>query len=318
MAGGGLNMDQLNDQLRRAERAVARAAMSGMSREQLTKLEAHFHNMKERATKQVAAYVKAQNSPKTPPERILRMTIQAMEMPNHWLAREYRAHMLRMIEGNSRIPDAYRSQLPNDVAAVLRACPSAAGLVRELTLRGQRGATASAGKLGSNANSAIGAAYEIMGTAALTKSVYKSSNGGRLLHIDVGRDLVTFGDKMTVNRQPDADGKMQYPTRGTVENDLRIWRDGREIGIDFKHVKDAGKKGSSADLRNQVENVVTALQHGQLHEYNFVTNGAFSETFKGVISDANDKLAATGHARISMFEYVTTLATDPANDGAAG
>ena len=77
--------------------------------------------------------------------------------------------------------------------------------VRELTLRGQRGATGSASKMGSESNAAVGAAYELMGSAALTARVSQPVNAGASpLFIQSGKDIVTFGDKSNLNRRSEA------------------------------------------------------------------------------------------------------------------
>ncbi len=239
-------------------------------------------------------------------------TIRALENRDHWKSREYRERLVRIVEGNAIIPTDYKKQLPYDVAAVLAACPDAGGLVKELTLRGQRGAIGSVSKLGSRGNAAIGTAYELMGTAVLTRKVVPSSNGGRRLHICSGQDLVTFGVKSNINRQLRPDGSLDLPTRRTIECDLRIGRmvplePYREIGVDFKHVQHAGVKSSSKDHENQVANVVKALQQGDIDEFHFVTNGRFGESFMTVVNRANDVLRGASLASISCHDYVSSL-----------
>lgn len=243
----------------------------------------------------------------------IRTAIKALESDGHWASKEYRANLIATIEQNGRIPDAYKKQLSKDVAAVLKACPHAGGLVRELTLRGQRGATGSKSKLGSNSNAAIGAAYELMGSAALTATVSRPVNkDASSLFINSGVDIVTFGDKTYLNRRSEDGIKWHRPTRGKIECDVRIGRpsliDGyREIGIDFKHTEEMGKKYASRDFENQVENVVEAIKHGQIHEYHFVTNGTFGQSFREVINDANAELAKRGEAPIGLHERVSTV-----------
>jgi len=158
-----------------------------------------------------------------------------------------------------------------------------------------------------------------MGTAALTRKVSTPVNGGLKLYIDPIRDIVTFGDKSTINRQINGDtGAMERPTRKTIECDIRIARktltEYREIGVDFKHVKEARTKYASEDLRNQVENVVKALQQGQLHEYHFVTNGRFGDSFRHVIDATNETLVKEGYNPIACHEFVSSVARDPLLD----
>jgi hypothetical protein len=256
--------------------------------------------------------------PSAASEANVKTTIAGLTSDAHWAAEEIRANLMTMIEQNGRIPEAYKGQLRHDVAAVLLMCPHAGGLVRELTLRGQGRATGSASKLGSHSNSGVGAAYEIMGAAALAKGGSKASNGAPSLNIYSGRDIVTFGDKSYMNRRIIDKDTWEAPSRASIECDIRIARptiDGfREIGVDFKHVRENGTKHSSADLKNQVENVVEAIKSGQLHEYHFVTNGNFGSGAKEVIAQANVELARTGDTPIGIHEYVHTLSSDPTAD----
>jgi hypothetical protein len=234
--------------------------------------------------------------------------IRTLENSDHWQSKEYKKLLFRMIEGNTRIPREYKEQLPRDVARVLRLCPSAAGIVKAMTLRGQRTPLASHGKLGSDANSAIGSAYELMGTAALSRKVSTSVNGGPALYIDPAFDKVTFGAKSNINRQVSRLGLIEMPSRKTVESDVVIGRKTltsyREIGIDFKHAGEARPRYASQDLRNQVDNVVWAIRHGQLDEYHFVTNSTFGSSFREVIDVANSEL---GHNLIGCHEHVTSV-----------
>ena len=98
------------------------------------------------------------------------------------------------------------------------------------------------------------------------------------------------------------------PSRKTIECDVLIQRNTltsyREIGIDFKHGGEARPRYASDDLKNQVNNVVRAIQHGQLDEYHFVTNTTFGTSFREVIDSANQEL---GHHTIGCHEHVTSL-----------
>lgn len=237
--------------------------------------------------------------------------IRALETKDHWLSREYKKCLLRLVEQNSRIPERYREQLPHDVACVLRVCPDAAGLVKAMTLRGQNTPIGSRAKLGSDSNAAIGSAYELMGTAALIEKVSTPVNGGPKLSINAALDTVTFGPKSTINREMNRLGIIELPTRRTIESDIRIGRFDRlagyrEIGVDFKHSM-KGIRHASADLKNQVENVTKAIRHGELDEYHFVTNGKFATSFLKIIDSANEELKASGHNPIACHEYVTTV-----------
>lgn len=238
--------------------------------------------------------------------------ISALERDDHWRSKEFKETLLTVIEQNARIPDEYREQLPKDVARVLCVCPDAAGLVKAMTLRGQSRPLASRARLGSDSNVAIGSAYELMGTAALIGKVSSPVNGGPKLFI-APTDEVTFGVKSTINREMNRFGFVELPTRRTIESDIRIGRPDpycgyREIGVDFKHSREAVRYASS-DLKNQVENVARAIRHGEVDEYHFVTNGRFAESFQQVIDAANEELKASGCTPIACHEYVTTLPT---------
>ena len=180
-----------------------------------------------------------------------------------------------------------------------------------MTLRGQNGPLGSRAKLGSDSNAAIGSAYELMGTAALIGKVSTPVNGGPTLFINAGFDKVTFGPKSTINREMTKLGFVEPPTRRSIECDIRIGRPNllgvyREIGVDFKHSKEETKH-ASADLKNQVENVIKAIRHGEIHEYHFVTNGKFGTSFRKVIDAANEELKASGFSAIACHEYVLTV-----------
>jgi hypothetical protein len=310
----------MQDAFERAEFAVACARRDGATVEEIARLEEKIRSLKGEAYHDLRQAL--------PPKSFLgRVTaaaqanvetmIKALSSTGHWASKDAQANLVAMIERNGRIPDEYKAQLPTDVAAVLRACPQAGGLVTELTMRGQRGATGSSSKLGSKSNAGVGAAYELMGTAALTTRLSQPVNvGAQPLYIQSGKDIVTFGDKTYLNRRSEDGVKWQAPTRRTIECDVRLGRllipDGiREIGVDFKHTKEMGQRNASADLKNQVENVVEAIKHGQIHEYHFVTNGSFGPGFREIINMANSELSRRGESAIGMHEYVTTLATDP-------
>lgn len=236
--------------------------------------------------------------------------IKALETNDHWRSKEFKNTLLDLVEQNARIPAKYREQLPHDVARVLRQCPDAAGLVKAMTLRGQTSPLGSHSKLGSNANTALGSAYELMGTAALIGKVSVPVNGGPKLCIEV-LDHVAFGIKSTINREMNRLGKIDLPSRRTIESDIRIGRSDllngyREIGVDFKHSK-AGVRYASKDLKSQVKGVERAIRHGEIHEYHFVTNGRFGESFREEVESANEKLKASGCSLIACHEYVTTI-----------
>ncbi len=318
---------EVDDAIKWATRMLERASAAGLDDATSKRLEHQLAQLKAFAQARLKDNVSSPAPPRGPGDaptsnkwvlkqfsepaavRNAPIVMRALRDPDHWRSKEYTTILLRMVQGNARIPDSYKEQLPSDVAEVLRVCPNAAGIVKAMTLRGQGTPLASPGKLGSDANAAIGSAYELMGTAALARQTSTAVNGGPRLYIDPAVDTVTFGIKSNINRQANHLGLIELPTRRTIECDVRIGRKEsplvyREIGIDFKHGAEARPKYVSDDLRNQVDNVVQAINHGQIHEYHFVTNTTFGNSFREVIDAANQKL---GHTAIGCHEHVTSL-----------
>jgi hypothetical protein len=332
----------IDEAVARAERAVARAASAHLPEKRLQELQGLLSNLKGLAQarlrdnvlvpsvsrmkgeSQPSAEYLAERFSKASAQRNLPTVLAALESTTHWRSKAFQQSLMQFIEGNQRLPDRYRESLPRDTAAVLRACPHASGLVKELTFRGQRGATGGRSKLGAKSNSAIGSAYEIIGTAALiSKGSDPSNPGAPQLGVRSGFDNIGFGSKYYPNRTLTDDGKTwDKLTRESVEADLLIQRPSlvngvREIGVDFKHVKEAGTKYSSAYHKNQVENVEKVIRQDLLQEYHFVTNGTFSASFKKEIDTVNARLVGDGLTPIAYHEYVTTIVHDPLAGGEA-
>jgi hypothetical protein len=225
--------------------------------------------------------------------------------PSHWASKDYRASLDFIICGNQRIPDAIKPQLYRDVARVLELAPHGGGIVKALTLRGQRGASGAQGKLGNRGNAGIGYAYEFMGTAALSYGASTPRNAGASpLYIEPGVHTVSFGNKVPLDRRLVNAGDGLKPG---LECDISIYdpRNGREIGVDFKHTEST--KHSSAKDKAQIDAVVQAIKERQIDEYHFVTNKTFGEGFMRDIAAANEVLAARGDPLIGCHEYVSTL-----------
>lgn len=311
----------LNGTLARGELIIEQAKRDGASSGEIARLEQQLESLRGEARRSARAALQVSfdllgGRTTAASKANIAMVHSAMSDDNHWAAKEMRAGLMKLIERSGHIPASYKPQLHRDLAIVLRMCPHAGGLVQELTLRGQRGATGSSSKIGSKSNAAVGAAYELMGAAALATKVSKPTNpGAPALFIRSGEDIVTFGDKTYLNGSPGEAGKWKSPARSTIECDLRIGRstlDGyREIGVDFKHRAEMGTTYSSKNLVNQVDAVASAIKAGQLDEYHFVTNGTFGGGFPGKIAEVNSELVGLGLTPISIHEHVTTLAVDP-------
>ncbi|MCB1469855.1 MAG: hypothetical protein KDK08_22520 [Rhizobiaceae bacterium] len=257
----------------------------------------------------------------------------------HWAHEAFRQELFRVVEATGRIPEKYKETLARDAARLLEVCPKAGGLVTAMVTRGQpRGSFAR--RLATKGNDAVGAAYEIMGTAALCEKVSRPSNTKHKapdLHIDPTKDKLVFGPKAYMNHRYAHDRRVADRSRKTTEADAQFFREGREIGIDFKHVKEAGTRSSSKDLINQIDAVKEQIKAGQYAEFHFVTNGKFSPDLVEAVDAANDELlslerretedvvregvisrkSATGDglAKIALHEHVNSIVDDPFSDG---
>ncbi|MBS1301534.1 hypothetical protein [Loktanella sp. SALINAS62] len=341
LAPGDL-IDQVMD---KANRALERAVASGANQKTINRLRAQFDNLRGLTRERMRANVSGPADRKvegfqpvdtelafkqfseSAAQRNSKPIIRAIKSTSNYQHEEVKQQILKIVDRQEKLGSIYRDQLVTDVARVLEICPRAAGIVKALTFRGQKEGMTLMKDIASRGNKAIGSAYELMGTAALgdkTSIASNSKHSAPSLRINVGKDHVVFGAKSHINSSF-PDGKTRVAsTRKTIESDIQIGRktpDGyREIGVDFKHVKNAGSK--SLDRRggrdvSQIENVAKAIQSGDLHEYHFVTNGRFSEPFKEAIDKVNDDLVASGNDPIGLHEYVSTLVNDPMSDGKA-
>jgi hypothetical protein len=296
--------------LDRARFFLDKARRNGAPSEVMRRLEATYESLKGQAHQLQRAALKVEfpltclGQKRTYASELNIQTAKAALLdPSHWASKDYRSGLTSIIAGSGRIPEAIKPQLYRDVARVLELAPHGGGIVKELTLRGQRGASAGQGKLGNRGNAGIGYAYEFMGTAALSYAPSKPRNpGAPSLFIQPGVHSVTFGDKVSLDRRLVSSG-----LKVGLECDIRVYdpQSGREVGVDFKHTEST--KHSSARDRAQIEAVVQAINEGQINEYHFVTNKTFGEGFMRDIAAANEVLAARGDPLIGCHEYVTTL-----------
>lgn len=309
---------ELDLQLARAQRVVDRARSVLARGRTLQNIENQLKNLREMGQQRELAALRGPNPPpqqkgaNPPDERSARnnWNAKAAERASKWIARalteksssqhkDVTERVTKHVYGNQDLSAAHKEQFSRDLATVLKVNPDPLGLVKEATLRGQRQPLASRGKL----QKGTGTAYEIMGTAALIRHPSKATNTEKTLSITPGQDRIAFGDKIYLNREPH---ESRVP-RTTIERDTSIWNriEGREIGIDFKHVQANGAYGNKGGLESQIDNVLKAINHGQLHEYHFVTNGHFSKGFRDVVEAANQNL--DNENKISLHENVRTL-----------
>ena len=316
----GMGLDRL---LLRAAHVLQRARELGASEELISRLVDQLEGLKgearylEREAMQLRFGMFGDRLPSVASRANIETAKRALTDKEHWAAEQMRSDLVSIFEQNGRIPEEYKVQLFQDTATVLEMCPHAGGLATELTDRGQRGATGSASKAGANSNVAIGAAYEVMGAAALSRTVSIPLNpGAPALHIRIGHDIVNFGPKSFLNRRSeDEKTPWRAPSRRSVECDVHIWRDGEQIGIDFKHAKEQGVKYVREDFESQVENVKWAIMEGQIDQYHFVTNGSFHSNIIEIIAEANRTLVEQGCTPIGLYERVSSITNDPTSRG---
>ena len=131
----------VDDAIRRTERLLQSASSSGISKAVQQRLEGQLQNLKNLAQSRMRDNVSrsapmrhlgekvasanwvmkafSRDSAKRNAPRVIR----ALENRDHWQSKEYKELLIRMIEGNARIPQEYKEQLPNDVAKILRSLP---------------------------------------------------------------------------------------------------------------------------------------------------------------------------------------------------
>ena len=269
---------------------------------------------------------------------------EVLTTPGHWAHEAFKRELIRVVETAGKIPEVYKDTLARDAAMLLRVCPNAGGLVVAILTRGQPRGTF-ARRMQTEGNDAVGAAYEIMGTAALCAKGSKPVNtahGAPELSIDPAKDRLVFGPKAFMNHKYAETKKVADRDRKSTEADaqiVKVDKDGsiREIGIDFKHVKESRTKGTSKDLRNQIEAVKEQIKSGVYDEFHFVSNGKFSDRFMKAVDAANDELlrldrneteevvkdgttsrkraTGDGMAKIAVHQYVSSIINDPLTDG---
>jgi hypothetical protein len=322
------NPSLIDQTVQRAEKAIKLLARTGASQGQIKQLNVRLEKLKN-AAQNLASKELGNDQPITeknhsgrihPTSHAISEDTQkkyapsvrkALETDDHFRSKQTKENLIDMVGGSQIISQAYKDQLYKDVSKILKSFPTAGGLLSQLTDRGQRGATGSRAKLGNRGNTGIGTAYELMGTAALINKASWPLNSAPRLSISNVTDMISFGEKSYINSHLDKNDVLHKPTRKTIESDLKILRktpDGiREIGVDFKHRKEMGTTNSSKDFRNQVDNVVKAMQHGELHEFHFVTNGKFSGPYKECIDKANQILIGSHNDPIGYHEYVSSL-----------
>ncbi|MEW8560545.1 MAG: hypothetical protein AB2541_00525 [Candidatus Thiodiazotropha sp.] len=329
--------DKLDARMESADQVIERLKATGAPDTQIRKLEGRLGRIRGNAMgvirKEAEGLNRSKHSDDNSPsgeqvlkklrdgasERSAERARDVLTKPGHWAHEAFKKEVFRVIEANGKIPEDYKESLARDTAMLLRVCPSAGGLVAAMVTRGQPRGTF-ARRMNTKGNDAVGAAYEIMGTAALCDRVSAPANtrhNAPNLSIDPTKDKLTFGNKAYMNHRYAYDRKIANRDRRTVEADAQLFQKGREIAIDYKHVKEGGTRSNSTELKNQLKAVAEAISHGHFDEYHFVTNGKFSESFKATVEAVNDDLVAKGNVPITCHEYVNSIGDDPHADGEA-
>jgi hypothetical protein len=306
---------KLDDQIALIETAILRMQRSGASEEDIRKVEASLQMVRNEGLKALQTEAITGTAQKTPGKagvaesKLLvrakeglalesaRRAIAILTKPGHWAFETYKTSLIKVIETAGKIPDEYKANLAEDTAFFLRVCPSAGGLIAAMLTRGQPQGSFER-RFATRGNDPVGAAYEIMGTAALCRRsapAVATKYAGRSLEIDPIRDRLTFGAKAYLNHSYGAAGQQVPAGRKSVEADaqfLRREKDGSysEIGIDFKHVKNGETKEQSEALMRQIKAVGKAITQGHYHEFHFVTNGRFSEKVIAAVDKVNELL----------------------------
>lgn len=340
VAQGSLS-DELNQQVASIERTIERLKTFGATEAQIRSLEGQLAQIKGEATGALIKEAEGGKAKKAAGEKGIKgervvnafkdgvseksaaRAREVLTMPGHWAHETFKKELFRVIEAGGKIPEKYKDALTRDTARLLEVCPKAGGLVAAMVTRGQPKGSFARRFTSRNKNDAIGAAYEIMGTSALTQKVSKPSNTKHRtpdLYIDPIKDKLVFGPKAFMNHRYSDRGKVSDRDRRSTEGDAQFYRKDRgEVAIDFKHAK-ARSVGISKH-RDQLKAVAEQIGHRQYNEFHFVSNGKFSAPFKEAVDQLNDLLIERGHtseeglAPIGVHEFVTSIPDDPLNDG---
>lgn len=307
---------ELTADVKAIEAAIERMQRVGASEEEIARIRAGLERVKgegESALRTQAVYGhKAQKTPgqagvsKSEVQDLAKdglahesaiRAINILTSPGHWAHETFKMALFRVIEGAGKIPDEYKANLTEDVAMLLRVCPKAGGLVAAMLTRGQPQGSFMR-RFQHKGNDAVGAAYEVMGTAALCRRSSPAVNQrhrGRSLEIDPIRDRLVFGPKSYLNHHYSEFGKVRDRGRASVEADAQFLRretDGSysEVGIDFKHVAEYKTVRADDALVRQIKAVGNQIAAGVYHEFHFVTNGRFSERVLKAVDEVNELL----------------------------
>ncbi len=190
--------------------------------------------------------------------------------------------------GKGKMTDQEFAALPKAFHTVLKNHPSAMGIFQKAPAYRAPGM------------SPVHQHYEILSAAALMTKKFTTASGKQLtIH---STDRVDFGIKFP-------SGHAQPKQYGTKEADILIQRGQRIIGIDAKYTKSPTYQ---QEIRSQLNGIRNNFNNGNLHEFYYVTNKEFGNTFKKEVEKTNLELVKdyiTDHNRhFSSKEGIKELA----------
>lgn len=208
-----------------------------------------------------------------------------LKNPNHPNFKLVKDWLNDQIAGTETVKQEYREKMPKAMALVLEQTPDALGLaVRVPKYRGKRSNAVYDNLKHKTKGDAF--AHEILGTAALIEKKWLSKDGEATLQI-TSTDRVDFGVKFQARYDGAPSDLKDQPRRLTVEADTCIQRREKVIGIDFKYSESGEYSSYSID---QLKGIKNAILTGECTEFNFVTNGRFSEGFTKAVDRINQDL----------------------------
>jgi hypothetical protein len=190
--------------------------------------------------------------------------------------------------GNSALNSAMASAIPGALLKVIESHSELPGLFSKLGKdRGPYQTTWLSDLSNRGRGISNGIAFELLLTARL-HDVHMDG-----LYISP-TDKISFGQK--------AQGKYGSwgSQKSSTEADLLIWRDAKEIAIDFKY-----RSGGDARISHKdIDAVKVALQTGEWDEFHYVCNSEFDHFTKEYVDEVNRELAEDGKHPIILNEHL--------------
>jgi len=211
---------------------------------------------------------------------------------------------------NPALDDQMAQDLPEALQEILSCYGPIPGLFSPIRTRGPGASSWVIHLKNSNSALAAGIAYELLATRRLMNT---PANGFSLNTTDV----LSFGPKQQARYLPDEmkteellatlvksapkrwaalQDNERRTNRRTVEADLQIYRNGREVFVDFKH-SFSRKRGLDP---SELLGVAVALATGEIKEAHYVSNAAFDGAARDRVKDINFVLSKWDAGRIEV------------------